>query len=66
MSTKSVMATKAAVPGDATQLLKQYGCGPIPLMGTDGFSRRHLLFDNMKGLLEISCRERYEAFARSL
>jgi glycogen phosphorylase len=65
MSTKGVMAT-AAVHGDATQPLKQYGCGPILLMGTDGFYKRHLLFDNMKGLLEIGSRERYEAFARSL
>jgi starch phosphorylase len=46
--------------------LKQYGCGPIPLMRTDGFYKRHLLFDNMKGLLEIGSRERCEAFARSL
>ena len=66
MSTKGVMATKTAVPGDATQLLKQYGCGPIPLMGTDGLYERHLLFDNMKSVTEISSRERYEAFARSL
>ena len=66
MSTKGVMATKTAVAGDATQLLKQYGCGPIPLMGTDGLYERHLLFDNIKSVTEISSRERYEAFARSL
>jgi len=66
MSTKGVMASKTAVPKDATQLLKQYGCGPIPLMGTDGLYERHLLFDNIKSLSQISARERYEAFARSL
>jgi glycogen phosphorylase len=66
MSTKGVIATKTTVPGIATELLKQYGCGPIPLMGTDGFFERHLLFDNIKALLEINSRERYEAFARSL
>jgi glycogen phosphorylase len=66
MSTKGVTATKTAVAGDVTQLLKQYGCGPIPLIGTDGLYERHLLFDNIKGLQEISSRERYEALARSL
>ena len=66
MSTKGVMATKTAVPGDATQLLNQYGCGPIQFMGTDGLYERHLVFDNIKSHPEISARERYEAFARSL
>ena len=66
MSTKGITATKAAVAGDVTQLLKQYGCGPIPLMGTDGLYERHLLFDNVKGLRAVSSRERYEALARSL
>ncbi len=66
MSTKGVTATKTAVVGDVTQLLKQYGCGPVPLMGTDGLYERHLLFDNIKGLQAISSRERYEALARSL
>jgi glycogen phosphorylase len=66
MSTKGVTATKAAVAGDLTQLLKQYGCGPVPLMGTDGLYERHLLFDNIKGLRAVSSRERYEALARSL
>ena len=66
MSTKGVMATKTSVSGDTAQLFKQYGCGPIPLMGTDGLYERHLLFDNIKGLQAISSRERYEALARSL
>ncbi len=66
MSTKGITATKAAVAGDVTNLLKQYGCGPIPLMGTDGLYERHLLFDNVKGLRAVSSRERYEALARSL
>jgi starch phosphorylase len=66
MSTKGVTATKTAVSGDVTQLFKQYGCGPIQLMGTDGLYERHLLFDNIKGLQAISSRERYEALARSL
>jgi glycogen phosphorylase len=66
MDTKGNTATKAAVAGDVAQLLKQYGCGPIPLMGTDGLYERHLLFDNIKGLQAISSRERYEALARSL
>jgi len=51
---------------DGANLLKQYGCGPIPFIGTDGLYDRHLLFDNIKDLADAATRERYEAFARSL
>jgi len=61
MSTKSAMAT-----GDVSQLLKQYGCGPIQFMGADGLYERHLLFDNIKAPDAIVARERYEAVARSV
>jgi len=67
MSAKGVISideTLSAV--DGTQLLKQYGCGPIPFMAADGLYDRHLLFDNIKDLAAIRDRERYEAFARSL
>jgi glycogen phosphorylase len=67
MVTKGVMATGTkAVQKDAAELLKQYGCGPIQFMGTDGLYERHLLFDNIKDFSAVSARECYEAFARSV
>ncbi len=51
---------------DGANLLKQYGCGPIPFIGADGLYDRHLLFDNIKDIAAVSTRERYEAFARSM
>lgn len=63
MQTKTRTAPKA----DVTQLVKQYGCGPIEFAGTDnGLYERHLLFDNVVALTEVSARERYEAVARSI
>jgi starch phosphorylase len=67
MSAKGIIAiddkwTKA----DGADLLKQYGCGPIPLIGADGLYDRHLLFDNIKDIVTIPARDRYEAFARSV
>jgi starch phosphorylase len=67
MSSKSAMATGAkASPEDASELLKQYGCGPIQFMGADGLYERHLLFDNIKAPGAIVDRERYEAVAHSV
>jgi len=67
MSTKSVMATQPqAAQEDIGNLLKQYGCGPIPFMGNDGLYERHLLFDNVKDLGAGGAREQYEACARSV
>jgi len=61
------MATGAkASRDDASELLKQYGCGPIQFMGADGLYERHLLFDNVKAPGAIVARERYEAVARSI
>jgi starch phosphorylase len=54
-------------PKDLASLLKQYGCGPIPLIGADnGFYDRHLAFDNVIDLTESGPREQFEAFARSV
>src|SRR5262249_13807898 len=67
MSTRSVarIEEKSAAM-EAAKLLKQYGCGPIELTGTDGLYERHLLFDNIKDAAAISAREKYEAFAHSV
>ena len=51
---------------NVAKLLKQYGCGPIQFIGTDGLYERHLLFDNIKRNDAIRAREQYEAFARSV
>jgi starch phosphorylase len=74
MSTKSTprppsakvfpMATKTA---SISELLKPYGCGPIPFAGTDNaFYERHLVFDRAIDPKVASARERFEAFSRSV
>ena len=50
-----------------TELLEQYGCGPIQFTGTnDALYERHLLFDNVVDLATVGPRERYEAVARAV
>jgi starch phosphorylase len=74
MSTKSVVRPNSARvvpmtanPANASTLLQQYGCGPIPFFGTDdGFYDRHLVFDRAIDPKVASARERFEAFARSV
>ncbi len=65
MSTKHVMTSDPETRKTA-QLLKQYGCGPIPFMGGDGLFERHLHFDNVVAEDRIGPRERFEAVARSI
>src|SRR5688572_11227684 len=56
-----------AVPVDLKDLLAQYGCGPVPLTGTDdALYERHLVFDNVIEPATAGPRERFEAFARSV
>jgi starch phosphorylase len=74
MSTKSVGRPESAkvVPmttrgADATELLQQYGCGPIPFVGTESaFYERHLVFDRAIDPKLASLRERFEAIAHSV
>src|SRR5271166_5890006 len=50
-----------------SQLLQQYGCGPIPFVGTENaFYERHLVFDRAIDPKVASGRERFEAFSRSV
>ncbi len=54
-------------PDNLSQLLQQYGCGPVELSGTDNaLYERHLVFDNVLDLMATGPRERFEAFARSV
>ncbi len=67
MSTKSIVAGRARAPQqDPSEILKQYGCGPVQLMGTDGLYERHLHFDTVMNETLIGPRERFEATARSI
>src|SRR4051812_24316026 len=50
-----------------SNLLDQYGCGPIKFAGTeDALYERHLLFDNAIDLNSATSRDRFEAAAHSI
>src|ERR1041384_8369409 len=50
-----------------SELLRQYGCGPIPFVGTENaFYERHLVFDRAIDPKVATPRERFEAFAHSV
>jgi glycogen phosphorylase len=50
-----------------TNLLAQYGCGPVQFSGTsDGLYERHLLFDSVRDPAAAGPRERFEAVAHSV
>jgi starch phosphorylase len=72
MSKASTVEQKSATPratnsSSASDLLRQYGCGPIPIAGTqDAFYDRHLVFDKAIDPQVASARERFEAFSRSV
>ena len=51
----------------ASELLRQYGCGPVPFVGTENaFYERHLMFDRVIEPEVAIARERFEAFAHSI
>ena len=74
MSTKTVAPPTSAsvVPmamktANISELLKQYGCGPIPFVGTENaLYERHLVFDRAIDPKVASPRERFEAFSRAM
>src|SRR5215469_1640528 len=50
-----------------TELLEQYGCGPIQLTGSgDALYERRLMFDSLIDPAQAGPRERYEAVARAV
>ena len=52
---------------DITELLQQYGCGPVQFTGTpEALYERHLIFDNILSPSAVCPREQFEAVARSL
>ena len=74
MTTKDLPETTMATwyqasdsPLRASELVRQYGCGPIPFVGTaNAFYERHLIFDRVIDSAVATARERFEAFARSV
>jgi glycogen phosphorylase len=51
----------------ASELLKQYGCGPIPFVGSENaLYERHLVFDRVIDPKVATARERFEAVAHSI
>src|SRR5277367_2677471 len=74
MKNESTMELKSATPGTVangsgslSELLQQYGCGPIPLVGTENaFYERHLVFDRVIDPKVATARERFEALSRSV
>ncbi len=74
MSTESMVRPNSAkvVPmttnsASVSQLLRQYGCGPIPFVGTENaFYERHLVFDRAIDPKVASAREKFEAIAHSV
>src|SRR5437660_8831633 len=64
-SARGVRTTKSAA--NVSNLLEQYGCGPIPFVGTENaFYERHLVFDRVIDPKVASARERFEAFSSSI
>jgi starch phosphorylase len=52
---------------NVTELLEQYGCGNIPIVGTENsLYERHLVFDRAIDPKVASARERFEAFSHSV
>jgi starch phosphorylase len=74
MSRKNAAAAKVARIAPKTpeewrvsELLHQYGCGPIPFVGSENaFYERHLIFDRVIEPHVATARERFEAFAHSI
>src|SRR5208337_12658 len=74
MSTNEIIRPKSETVDPETtssarvsELLKQYGCGPISFVGTqNALYERHLVFDRAIDPKVASARERFEAFSRSV
>src|ERR1700752_4666650 len=74
MGTKHVTASESSRVSPKTpeewrisELLKQYGCGPIAFLGSENaFYERHLVFDRVIGTQVATRRERFSAFSTSI
>src|SRR5690242_18012414 len=67
LQTMAKLAEAANGKVSASGLLRQYGCGPIPFVGTENaFYERHLVFDRVIDPVSATDRERFEAFSHSI
>jgi len=68
MTPKSTVELPRSVDSDVlSELLTQYGCGPVRFTGTpDALYERHLLFDSVVPNQAAGPRARFEAVARSV
>src|SRR6266700_1447433 len=61
------IVAKTAKSASVSELLQQYGCGPIPFVGSENaFYERHLVFDRVIDPKVATAWERFEAFSRSI
>src|SRR5262249_34486426 len=61
------VGTTSAGADRLADLIRQYGCGPVPFAGRpDGLYDRHLVFDGVLPPPAAGPRERFEAFAHSV
>ena len=61
------VSLKPAGSDKISNLIAQYGCGPVKFTGTEeALYERHLLFDNIVDASQVTLRERFEAVARSV
>ena len=61
------VSVKPAGSDKISNLIAQYGCGPVKFAGTEeALYERHLLFDNIIDASQVSLRERFEAVALSV
>jgi glycogen phosphorylase len=64
---KTTTPPTPAAGDETSKLLRQLGCGPVQLNGTDdALYERHLLFDNVIDPALAHARDRFEAVARSV
>jgi glycogen phosphorylase len=75
MSRESMMEVASSVKqnlpespsAETATLLRQYGCGPIPFVGTENaLYERHLVFDRVINPRVATAHERFESFSRSV
>jgi starch phosphorylase len=67
MSRTNVTAPRTPEEWRLSELLKQYGCGPIPFVGSENaLYERHLVFDRVIDLKVATARERFEAVAHAI
>jgi len=67
LSTKTKVVAIKPAASDVPEVLKQYGCGPVPILGSEeAYYDRHLVCDRIIDPNVATVRERFEALASSV